>query len=264
MKNSYNQRNVEYEKIHSLHEDDIYRYINLEQIKKGDKILEHGCGYAPISSKILKDTGHDGQNIYLQDTSSFQLGRAKDKLSNYSVHYFNSSLKDCGFENDFFDLIYSKIVLQEMPLQMQELEIEEMIRIAKLSGKIVFWLWWIFPHELNFIRHVILQKDRIAGLKSMVENRYFGSSKEYLSIFGQLANSYKRITYELLKPIEYHTASQLEGDFRYDHQKLAHFNSKVLEFIDKDNPEIIDSLGFKVSNNDISFRVNQMMVIIEK
>lgn len=132
-----------------------FRMVN--NLKKKGRIIDVGCGNGGLLS-IFKD---NGWMVYGVDTSETACKLATKSLGG---NVYNSSLKDCAFPNDYFDVVFLNHVIEHMTLPYQELD--EISRILKNNGLIVLCTPNIGSYQftvsgnkwlhLDIPRHVIL------------------------------------------------------------------------------------------------------------
>ena len=58
--NSYQEREVRYEKIHSIDEHDFDALVSLVGVKNGDRVLDACCGYGAVSQRLVHHIAHEG------------------------------------------------------------------------------------------------------------------------------------------------------------------------------------------------------------
>lgn len=96
-------------------------------MKKGDKLLDIGCGRGDFS-KGFKDLGLEVLGLDCQESHS-------EILKNIEVRYTNIENNPFPFNNEMFDVVFSKSVIEH--LRNPENFIKESRRILKPGGKII-------------------------------------------------------------------------------------------------------------------------------
>jgi ubiquinone/menaquinone biosynthesis C-methylase UbiE len=96
-------------------------------LKKGDKILDIGCGSGRDSIFLAKQ----GFEVWGIDISKEAIKKAKEKFRAKNLHFLVGDIKDLKFKDEFFDAVYSGWVLQSIPLKKASLEI---FRVLKKGG----------------------------------------------------------------------------------------------------------------------------------
>jgi len=114
------------------------RTYELMQLKKGDKVLDVGCGPATDTitlASLVSETGQvfgvdvDEQQIMLANQKAIDVGANK-----WLIHRLADG-HQLPFDTDYFDSVRSERVFQHNTDSKQLLK--EMIRVTKPSGKIV-------------------------------------------------------------------------------------------------------------------------------
>jgi ubiquinone/menaquinone biosynthesis C-methylase UbiE len=106
----------------------VFRYGNMRRImrhKKNGRILDVGCG----DGSFLFDFKQRNWDVYGVDISKISCRIAKKKLGN---NIFNCELKNCGFPDQYYDVITLNHVLEHLPNPEEELR--EIRRILKDDG----------------------------------------------------------------------------------------------------------------------------------
>ncbi len=156
-----------------------YAYKIMGNVKR-KRILEIGCGIG-INALILTELG---ANVFVIDIASNRLKTLKilkQRFSNFSdIHLFEASSENLPFQNEFFDIVYTKSVLIHTDLKKSASEIH---RVLKKNGLGVF----IEPMDLNPFAFIY---RKFFGPKEWKEiTNYF--NPERFKILGELFN--KRI-----------------------------------------------------------------------
>lgn len=171
-------------------------------LNKSCKFLDAGCGDGTIASKIAQTFLN--LDVYGLDKSEklFSLSQEK-KLDN--LFFFNESLYNTSFPDNFFDFIYLRLVLQHIK-EINHLMIE-MKRILKKGGKICIVdidddLQIFYPNlqKLSECRYLIKHNyqseggDRFVGRKLPKILETFG--------FNNIKIDCKKLSTFEIKPIE--------------------------------------------------------------
>jgi len=103
--------------------------------KTDAKILDLGCGIGRIARPLLKW----GYKVHGIDVSSTMISLAQKCNSNLPNHKFKTcNGKSIPFPSSYFDLVYSVLVFQHLPLSVMRAYISEIRRVLKTRGK--FWV----------------------------------------------------------------------------------------------------------------------------
>jgi len=111
-------------------------FIDLLDIKKGDRVLDLACGTGRDSTIIAQRIGGDGE-LFCQDISSDMLRRCVARLEQTLTkkHFALSNACFLPFPDHYFDAVYSFGGLGEFSDITKSLK--EMARVTKGKGKIV-------------------------------------------------------------------------------------------------------------------------------
>jgi 2-polyprenyl-3-methyl-5-hydroxy-6-metoxy-1,4-benzoquinol methylase len=84
-------------------------------LKRGSKVLEYGCGIAPITASLIKYFSYRKNTYSIADIKGFPFHYAKFSLANYGVKTYNvEPYKTVKFD-DKFDAIFIITVLEHLP-----------------------------------------------------------------------------------------------------------------------------------------------------
>jgi 2-polyprenyl-3-methyl-5-hydroxy-6-metoxy-1,4-benzoquinol methylase len=99
------------------------------------RALDFGCGIGRLSRTLAMHYLHvDGVDI-----SGEMIRQARDLNHNHRIRYHHNPTGDLGlFKARTFDLVYSMIVLQHMPQDMQHGYVREFFRVLKPGGVAMF------------------------------------------------------------------------------------------------------------------------------
>lgn len=99
----------------------------IRYLKEGDKILDLGCGSGRDSIFLAKQ----GYDVWGIDISKEAIKKAKENFQAKNLHFLVANAENLPFEDEFFDAIYSRWVLQFVPLKKAASEI---FRVLKNNG----------------------------------------------------------------------------------------------------------------------------------
>jgi len=118
-----------------------------DYIKKGDKVLDLGCGNGRFVN-IIKEKG----GVYLGcDVSENLINIAKKNYPNENFQV-KQALK-LPFQNNYFDVIYSIAVLHHIPSKQFRLEfLQEAKRVLKMGGIFVLTAWKPKDKQERFLK----------------------------------------------------------------------------------------------------------------
>lgn len=182
-------------------------------VKKGDKVLEVGCGTGSDSVHIYEKVGAEGE-LFLFEISEAMLRLAKNKLSakktkNENVFYGLADVTKLPFPDNFFDSAFHFGGLNNFPDKAGA--IKELNRVVKHGGKVVIgdesippWLrndthgQTLMEYNSQYKHHIPLDildpKSRNVTVRWLIGNAFYlidyVVSKEPLSLDTTLKNPY--------------------------------------------------------------------------
>ncbi len=141
------------------------------KIKKGDKILDIGCG----SGQFLYEMNELGMRVYGVEPGEFD----KEGKNKYKLNIKNSDLINAKYPKEFFDIITINHVLEH--LNNPDKQIKEVYRILKKEGKfiigipnsnsLVYKLFGKNWHQLDIPRHLWNYSNK--NIKILLERNGF-------------------------------------------------------------------------------------------
>lgn len=135
------------------------------EIKKGEKILEAGCGTGNLALRI-KEIG--GEVIGLDNSQeALDIYKVKDPQAKLVLADLREKLP---FPDNYFDKIASNNTLYTIPKEKQLNSLEELYRILKPGGKIVLTnpTKSAKPNKI-YVRHIKRSLEREGYIKSLIE-----------------------------------------------------------------------------------------------
>jgi len=241
MKTPYSELKRDCQHLHNLTENDIDKFISIVKINKNEIILDAMAGNGAIAKELSKKD----INLYVLDKSEFQINEAKNNIKN-AKFYVASALK-MPFKNNFFDKVFIRSSIYEVPKKQQISLYKEILRVLKKHGSFINWTWKIDETNKKTFQKLIKEKDKIAGFDELVKNRYFPTKEEFEEDIKKAG--FSRIEFFNLD-IHYTPSTQkwFEIDFKKDKKKLTQLNNYIksigkipnieINEISKDNLEI--------------------------
>ena len=164
-----------------------------DYIRKGDKVLDLGCGNGRLVNLIKEKEG----NYFGCDVSKNLIEIAQKTYPQESFQV-TEPLK-LPFNNNFFDAVYSIAVLHHIPSKEFRLEfLQEIKRVLKPKGTFVLTAWK--PKKFFWEKLFWLPKGLDYG---DIMEKWFSNNKgeRYLHCFNQkeLTNLIKQAGFEILK-----------------------------------------------------------------
>ncbi len=173
-----------------------------DYIKKGDKVLDLGCGNGRFVN-VIKEKGGE----YFGTDVSKKLVETAKKLYPNEKFQTTEPLK-LPFSNGYFDIIYSIAVFHHIPSKDFRIEfLKEAKRVLKPGGFLILTVWKPKDKQEKGLRTKFLLK-KIFGLSGGLDfgdviEPWFGNNKgeRYFHCFSEkeLANLAKEIGFGILK-----------------------------------------------------------------
>ncbi len=112
------------------------RIIDIIGLKRGDHVLEVGCGTGVFAREAVNHIGDEGRFVGL-DLSESMLGVARRKCPD--VEFRQGNAMALPFDDQTFDVVVASFMLMFVP--EPETAIKEMLRVLKPEGKIAVAVW---------------------------------------------------------------------------------------------------------------------------
>lgn len=147
---------------------------------EGMKVLDVGCG----TGTNLLDYQQAGCDVYGIDMSPSMMEIAREKLGD-KVNLHQGDASQMPYEDNFFDLVTSTLMLHELRPSVRDAIVKEMIRTVKAEGHIL--LIDFHPGSLRFpagwwSKVVITISEIIAGQEHFRNYRQFMATKGLLPL----------------------------------------------------------------------------------
>ena len=283
--NSYQKRIVQYEKIHSINEDDFETMIKAIDPQNDQVILDACCGYGAVSKRLQQKIRSLGLNtkLVLLDNSPLQLSRAKENFKDSeNVEFFEADATNTDLEDESFDTIANKMGLHEVPQDLQESMLKEFYRILKQDGKIIIWELALSEDTQPIFSKIIQKKDELAGFDSLVRNRYFPKKQDILTLLSKVGFKNTHVVSDIYPTLsirnrkeEFVSADRLrileEKGFldQEDEKELDQISeqkiSTLLDFIRQElTEEEKQIMGYEDTGNDITLQAQKAIFIASK
>ncbi len=165
-------------------------FIDLAKVKKGDKVLEIGCGTGLFTRKFYEATKAD---ITAIDISEDLLDEARKLLPN--ANFMVDDAMKLSFADNTFEVVFGSSVLHHLEF---DASLNEIMRVLKPGGRMIF-------AEPNMINPQILIQKNIPFIK-----KWLGDSPDETAIvrwkFATLLRSkgFKKVVifpYDFLHPV---------------------------------------------------------------
>ena len=257
MKNSYDDRIVNYEKVHELTREKLDRFAGIVAPNNGETILDVGAGYGIGTGAIINKYPNVNAKYTVLEKSKVQIELAKTKLKNKvtpdffsnNISFHNSSIINCGLEKQSFDKITSKSFLHEIPKDEKFTAIKEIFSLLKPGGTYIIWNYVLNAENCDFVRKLVKRKDELAGYDTLVNDRYFLTENELLAHLRQAG--FRHIKEEF--SYEYHlsTKSRMPDEFNNDINILREWNAYINEMLDNYDEAFRKKLKYRQEGDNI-------------
>lgn len=181
----HDERIVRYSEIHKIKGQDYEALIKAVDPKEGDIIFEGCAGYADVSMHLIEETKNYKQpiEIYLQDESAVQMGRAFENLQLPEGHMILGDVRSTGLPEGMFDKAVIKMGVHEVSKEGQPDIFNEMYRILKLKGKFIIWEVSLGKDTQEIFSDIVKRKNELAGFDLIAKNRYLQRHDELVRLF---------------------------------------------------------------------------------
>ena len=110
--------------------------IGLMDIRKGEKVLEVGCGTGALSllSKIAVGEFGEVEGI---DIAPKMIANAQQKArkANLKINFKIASVNELPYPDNYFDLVISSLMFHHLPVEVKKEGLEEIYRVLKEEGR---------------------------------------------------------------------------------------------------------------------------------
>ncbi len=200
-------------------------HYNLEEaVGKNKKALDMGCGVGRIAFSMANDF----QDIFGVDVAEIMIEKANEYQKNLGINNVNFSVNNgidlFSFKDNFFDFVFSYIVLQHCPSEKQVLRyVKEFSRVLKPNGVCLFQTR-VSPTFLWFLKFNIQKKVRrlkyIGKNNNYVKEAVMGNWVYYPKLYKVLKKHFKAF-YIVQMPIEIYKKDFWEKNSEFDRWKRS-------------------------------------------
>ncbi len=124
---------------------------NLNQyVKKGDKVLDLGCGNGRLFQAFNKDINYTGV-----DLSKELINIAKQKYDSENIKFITTNALNLPFEKDYFDIVFSIAMLHHIPSKnLRNKFLKQVKKVLKPDSLFIVSVWDLWRLKI-FIRYKI-------------------------------------------------------------------------------------------------------------
>jgi ubiquinone/menaquinone biosynthesis C-methylase UbiE len=114
------------------------RTVDLAAIKRGDTILDVGCGTGNLTMEVKMCGGTDSE-VYGIDAAPEMILKAVQKATDkqLNIRYQVGLVEDIPFPDNKFDIVLSSLMLHHLPNDLKYQGISEISRVLKPGGRFV-------------------------------------------------------------------------------------------------------------------------------
>ena len=96
--------------------------LELAEIRRGDRVLDVGCGTGSLTILEKKMVGKDGYVVGI-DAAIEMIDVAKKKAfrKNLDVDFKRGFIEKIPYENDYFDVVTSSFMFHHLPLKLKRI-----------------------------------------------------------------------------------------------------------------------------------------------
>ncbi len=127
-------------KVMTLGREKSLRQIELDIIgvKKGDIVLEIGCGTGTLSLSAFERTGNMGK-VYGIDAAPemIQKSRKKSDRFNKNIEFQVGDISDIPFDDNMFDVVMCSFMIFHISPEKRERGFNEICRVLKNNGAVL-------------------------------------------------------------------------------------------------------------------------------
>jgi ubiquinone/menaquinone biosynthesis C-methylase UbiE len=173
MGNPYTHLKRNCQNLHNFSQEDIKKFIDLANIRPGDKILDAMAGDGAIAKELSKISN---VQLFVLDNAKLQIEEAKKNVKNANF-YVSSALK-MPFQDSMFDKVFIRSGVYEIPKKDQVNLYKEILRVLKKEGLFINWTIGLDSKNQKVFQRLVKKKDEIAEFDDLVKNRYFMTKSE--------------------------------------------------------------------------------------
>jgi ubiquinone/menaquinone biosynthesis C-methylase UbiE len=174
-----------YDKITPTHKSRFRKkQIGMLNLRKGEKVLEVGCGTATLSILAKQVAGETG-TVEGIDLARKMLAKAQGKArsSHLQIGFKCASIDALPYPDECFDAVISSFMFHHLPVEIKKRGLEEVYRVLKRGGRF-FLSDFGSPHYLTIpIMYLMLiwmaptRYQLFGKLPGLIEESRFGTAR---------------------------------------------------------------------------------------
>ena len=160
------------------------RQIGMVDLKKGERVLEVGCGTATLSILAKRVTGETG-SVEGIDLAPKMIAKAQKKAraAKLRIGFKCASIEALPYPDECFDAVTSSFMFHHLPVEIKKRGLEEVYRVLKRGGRF-FLCDFCSPHYLTIPVMVLMliwmaptRYQLFGKLPGLIEESSFGTPK---------------------------------------------------------------------------------------
>lgn len=114
------------------------RSISIAGIRKGDRVLDVGCGTGTLTILAKKEAGEDGYVCGIDAASEMiEVARKKALREGIDIDFRSGVIEAIPFDDSYFDIALSSLMLHHLPEDLKLRGLKEVFRVLKPGGTVL-------------------------------------------------------------------------------------------------------------------------------
>lgn len=114
------------------------RTISIAGIKKGDRVLDVGCGTGTLTILAKKEVGEEGCVCGIDAAlEMIEVARKKASREGVDIDFRPGVIEALPFEDSSFDVVLSSLMLHHLPEDLKLRGLKEVFRVLKPDGRLL-------------------------------------------------------------------------------------------------------------------------------
>ena len=158
------------------------KQISLINLRKGEKVLDVGCGTGALSILAKLSIGDTGE-VQGVDLAPKMIAKAQKKArgSDLRISFITASIDELPYPDGYFDVVISSMMFHHLPVDIKKKGLKEIYRILKKEGRF-FLSDFSSPHyftiPLMYLMFVWISSTRyqlFGKLPTLIKKSGFGT-----------------------------------------------------------------------------------------